>query len=58
MIKLKYNGHANISLTKDNVTILIDPFFTDNPVNKWSRMWLYISITCPLWPYRRCYRNI
>ena len=34
MIKLKYNGHANISLTKDNVTILIDPFFTDNPVNK------------------------
>ena len=26
MIKLKYNGHANISLTKDNVTILIDPF--------------------------------
>ena len=28
MIKVKYNGHANISLTKDNVTILIDPFFT------------------------------
>lgn len=34
MIKLKYNGHANISLTKDNVTILIDPFFSNNPVNK------------------------
>ena len=34
MIKLKYNGHANISLTKDDMTILIDPFFTDNPVNK------------------------
>ena len=34
MIKLKYNGQANISLTKDNVNILIDPFFTDNPVNK------------------------
>lgn len=33
MIKLKYNGHANISLTKDNMTVLIDPFFTDNPVN-------------------------
>ena len=27
MIKVKYNGHANISLTKDNVTILIDPIF-------------------------------
>ena len=34
MIKLKYNGHANICLSKDNTTILIDPFFTDNPVNK------------------------
>lgn len=34
MIKLKYNGHANISLTMDDMTILIDPFFTDNPVNK------------------------
>lgn len=34
MIKLKYNGHANISLKKENITILIDPFFTDNPVNK------------------------
>ena len=34
MIKLKYNGHANISLTKDNLTMLIDPFFTNNPLNK------------------------
>lgn len=33
MIKLKYNGHANFSLTKDGMTILIDPFFKDNPVN-------------------------
>ena len=34
MINLKYNGHANISLTKDNLTILIDPFLTNNPVNR------------------------
>lgn len=34
MINLKYNGHANISLTKNNITILLDPFFTDNPLNK------------------------
>ena len=34
MIELKYNGHANILLKKDDMTILIDPFFTGNPVNK------------------------
>ena len=34
MINLKYNGHANILLKKDDMTILIDPFFTGNPVNK------------------------
>lgn len=34
MIKLKYNGHSNIALNKENITLLMDPFFTDNPVNK------------------------
>lgn len=34
MINLKYNGHSNIAISKENITILMDPFFTDNPVNK------------------------
>ena len=34
MINLKYNGHANVLLTSNNITILLDPFFTDNPLNK------------------------
>lgn len=36
MINLKYHGHANFQLNNGEISILIDPFFTDNPVNTTS----------------------
>jgi L-ascorbate metabolism protein UlaG (beta-lactamase superfamily) len=33
MTILKYHGHANFQLIHENTSILIDPFFTNNPTN-------------------------
>lgn len=33
MVKLKYYGHANFQLDNGEISVLIDPFFNDNPVN-------------------------
>lgn len=37
MIKLNYYGHAAFSVEKDGMTLLFDPFLTDNPVCKISK---------------------
>ncbi|RME86184.1 MAG: metal-dependent hydrolase [Caldilineae bacterium] len=33
-VKITYHGHATFSIESDGAKILIDPFFTDNPVAK------------------------
>ncbi|HUW65245.1 MAG TPA: metal-dependent hydrolase [Spirochaetia bacterium] len=33
MISLEYYGHSNFRLTKNDISLLFDPFFTGNPVN-------------------------